>query len=403
MLKANLLLTEVSDRLTNVYDMLLMVFVSHFKCFVRINFIIQIHSSVLMPFENLNSIMENTGLNTQSLSKGNFFTYTIGALLLGIPVFLLVISYTEKVLNTDQEKTALLITLYFLTGMAFGRYMAILWVPKSKPIPRLPFILLPFLIFLSLVVVVFVAQFSLGQDRFFLNMLFFNVPLFVLSLAIGMLVKLVRISVHRQLYEARSVAQHSQSELHLLQSQLSPHFLFNTLNNLYGLSITEHEKIPPLLLRLSELLRYTVYDGKELFVPLKEELNYINNYIEFEKIRMGDRLVLNAYFEPLKNADIKIAPMLLIVFVENAFKHSKNSAEQQILIEISMKVWGSYILFSVRNSQNKLKEKSAFDKNSGFGLANVQKRLELLYPKEHIIEIDNEEEFYSLRLQLKMK
>lgn len=340
-----------------------------------------------------------TNSEKNTLSKN--LSYLIGAILLSIPVFIFVNSYTEDVLYKDQEKVAILITLYFLAGIAIGRYIAILWIPKDKAIPKLPFITLPILICIA--VVFFVAQFTTKLDRFFLSMLFFSVPFFILSLAIGILVKLVRISVHRQLYEAKAEAQHSQSELHLLQSQLSPHFLFNTLNNLYGLSITEHEKIPPLLLKLSELLRYSVYEAKELFVPLKEELNYINNYIEFENIRIGERLILNTDIEDLKNSEIKIAPMLLIVFVENAFKHSKNTVQHQILIEISLKIWGSYILFAVKNSQTQSKEKSTFDKNSGFGLANVKKRLELLYPNEHILEIENTEEFYSLRLQLKMK
>jgi sensor histidine kinase YesM len=349
--------------------------------------------------------MQSAATNSEKNTLGKYLSYLAGAVLISIPVLIFVNSYTEDVLYKDQEKVAILITLYFWAGVAIGRYIAILWVPKNKAIPKLPFVLLPLLILTCTAVVFFVAQFASKLDRFFLNMLFFSVPFFILSLAIGILVKLVRISMQRQLYDAKAEAQQSQSELHLLQSQLSPHFLFNTLNNLYGLSITEHEKIPPLLLKLSELLRYSVYDAKELFVPLKEELNYINNYIEFEKIRIGDRLILNVDIEEPQNTDIKIAPMLLIVFIENAFKHSKNTAEQYIQVEISLKIWGSYILFFVKNSQNQSKEKGTFDKNSGFGLANVRKRLELLYlyPSERILEIENDEEFYSLRLQLKIK
>jgi len=329
--------------------------------------------------------------------------YIWGLVILAIPVFVFANSYTDAVLDRDQEKVAFLLTVYFLAGIIIGRYVAILWVPKDRPISRIPFFVLPIIILICVVTVFVVAQFASKWDRYFLSMLFFGVPFFILSLTAGILVKLVRINVHRQLYEAKAEAQHSQSELHLLQSQLSPHFLFNTLNNLYGLSITEHEKIPPLLLKLSELLRYSVYEAKELFVPLNEELSYIKNYIEFEKIRIGDRLMLKTGFEELEKRDIKIAPMLLIVFVENAFKHSKNTAEQSIQIEIHFKIWGSYLLFSVKNSQTQSKEKSALDKNSGFGLANVSKRLELLYPNEHILEIENNEDFYQVSLQLKMK
>jgi LytS/YehU family sensor histidine kinase len=173
---------------------------------------------------------------------------------------------------------------------------------------------------------------------------------------------------------------------------------------MYGLSITQHEKIPSLLLKLSELLRYSVYDATEIFVPLKDELAYINNYIEFEKIRIGDRLVLTTDLEEIPNGDVKIAPMLLIVFIENAFKHSKNTAEDKIFIDIKLKTWGNSILFSVKNSYSKPQEESAItNKNSGFGLVSVSKRLELLYEKEHELNVQSEEGFYEVMLQLKKK
>jgi LytS/YehU family sensor histidine kinase len=237
-----------------------------------------------------------------------------------------------------------------------------------------------------------------------INLILFWLPFAICSLAAGMLIKIVRAYTQNRLREAQAAAAQNKSELHLLQSQLSPHFLFNTLNNMYGLSLTEHEKIPPLLLKLSDLLRYTVYEANEVFVPLKDELNYISNYIAFEQIRLGDRLVLNMDIESVTSADIKIAPMLLIVFIENAFKHSRNSAAQQIFITISLKLWGNLILFSVKNSQSSEKEdRSQMDKHSGFGLASVTKRLDLLYPGEHQLTVDNANELYTVMLQLKKK
>ncbi len=131
---------------------------------------------------------------------------------------------------------------------------------------------------------------SLTTHRELVYVLFLCFPLFLLSLATGMFIKLVRERVNQQLHEAQVSAINSQSELQLLQAQLSPHFLFNTLNNMYGISISQHEKIPALLLKLSELLRYSVYESKERYVPLKEEFSYIHNYIEFEKLRLADRL-----------------------------------------------------------------------------------------------------------------
>ena len=103
--------------------------------------------------------------------------------------------------------------------------------------------------------------------------------------------------MQKELQEARAKAQQKESEFNLLQSQLSPHFLFNVLNNLYGISIEEHQRIPGLLLKLSNLLRYSVYGFKKQFVMLTEEVDYIKNYIEFEQIRISDRLVLTTDME----------------------------------------------------------------------------------------------------------
>jgi len=237
-----------------------------------------------------------------------------------------------------------------------------------------------------------------------INLLLYWLPFIVLSMAIAMLIKLYRESITTQLQHANVTAAQSRSELNLLQSQLSPHFLFNTLNNLYGLSISQHEKIPTLLLKLSDLLRYSVYDAKELFVPLKNELAYINNYIDFEKIRIGDRLVLTTSIETVTTEEIEIAPMLLIVFIENAFKHSKNTIEDKIFIEITLKIWSDSILFSVKNSHTDTNnENNNLRTDSGLGLANATKRLELLYENKYDLKIENKEGFYSVMLQLKVK
>ena len=192
--------------------------------------------------------------------------------------------------------------------------------------------------------------------------------------------------------------------MHLLQSQLSPHFLFNTLNNLYGISISHSEKIPTLLLKLSELLRYSVYDAKETFVSLNDEIKYLNNYVDFEKIRIGERLQLNLDIEDLPAREIKIAPMLLIVFVENAFKHSKNTTDIKIFVEIAIKIWGNSILISISNSKSPVeKDKDMEAKHSGLGLANVRKRLELLYPNGYDLKIEEGKELYSIMLRLNIK
>ena len=342
------------------------------------------------------------GENTDFAGLTELQQHLVFSIIAAIPIYLASNLYTQSIVTRDDEEAAFAATIFFIGGIYIGRYISLMWV--SKKIPGNLFVGLSIFSILCICWIFFHADFPLKDTRVFLNLLLFYLPLFIMSIAIGMLIKLGRITIKNQLQEAKAVAEHSQSELHLLQSQLSPHFLFNTLNNLYGISISQHEKIPTLLLKLSDLLRYSVYDAKELFVPLRDELAYINNYIDFEKIRIGDRLTLTTAIEDLTHTDTKIAPMLLIVFIENAFKHSKNTTDPFISIDIHLKTWGNSILFSVKNSHGSTTgESGLLEKNSGLGLANVRKRLDLLYPNAYELSMQDEDGFYHVMLQLKVK
>ncbi|SFD14499.1 sensor histidine kinase [Spirosoma endophyticum] len=326
--------------------------------------------------------------------------YLILSALVSAPIYLAIEAYVRSIDVHKDEAVAAVATGCFIAGVFAGRYIAQIWSAGKRSIPNTLLIGLIILIVANISWLFFHADFPL-EGRAAINLLLFWLPFVIVSLALGILIKLIRTVTQNQLQEAQTSAANSQSELQLLQSQLSPHFLFNTLNNLYGLSISQHEKIPPLLLKLSDLLRYSVYDVKETFVPLIDELAYINNYIDFEKIRIGDRLELSIDIENVVRTDIKIAPMLLIVFIENAFKHSKNTTSEKIFIEIALKTWGKMILFSLKNSYNKPKLEPA--NSGGLGLENVNKRLALLYPVEHVLDLQTTDDFYTVSLQLKMK
>lgn len=345
------------------------------------------------------------GMRTQQDENGNNFfgsrLYFFIAALIAIPVWLAINQYVKSIEVAKDDEVTSAATAFFMLGIFAGRYIARIWFAGLTKVPAAWVMGNIALLAASTAWMFFHADFPL-KHRPAINLLLFWLPFMLVSLGAGVLVKMVRIAGQNQLKQAQLVAAQSKSELHLLQSQLSPHFLFNTLNNMYGLSITQHEKVPPLLLKLSELLRYSVYEATETFVPLKDEIAYINNYIDFEKIRIGERLVLTTDIEPV-SADIKIAPMLLIVFIENAFKHAKNTAQQKIYVDIQVKTWGNNILFAVKNSHAKPGEEAAvIDKSSGFGLASVAKRLNLLYNNKHELTIQNEETFYNVMLQLKM-
>ena len=321
------------------------------------------------------------------------------AAVLSVPVWLATNNYVDNLPVSEDEAVSTGITMCFFAGIFAGRYLAEVWKPHTRFAPR------KLVISLAIIVVTCLCWIFIHADNPFggrgLNMLLFILPFLVMSLATGVLIKTLRSLAEQELVEAKTSAARSESELRLLQSQLSPHFLFNTLNNLYGLSLTQYEKIPPLLLRLSDLLRYSVYEANETFVPLKDELGYINNYIEFEKIRLGERLALKMDIDVPPGDTTKIAPMLLIVFIENAFKHSKNTYDKKVFVDISLKKWNGLVLFSVKNSYNR--EEKTFDKSSGFGLNNVCKRLELMYPGTHKLDIEDGNGTYSVMLHVKTK
>lgn len=326
--------------------------------------------------------------------------YIYLAVLASIPIFIGAENYVSTIGIHEDEIMATTVTFILFLGVFTGRYLSRFWISPHKMIPNEYFMGASILLIVC-IIWIFAIPF---QHQKAITLMFW-LPFTLLALTLGFMIKAVRQMARYQTLTAQQDAAQSKSELQLLQSQLSPHFLFNTLNNLYGLSITQHEKVPPLLLKLSDLLRYSVYDTKEVYVPLKEEIAYINNYIDFEKIRLGERLILKTYIEAeAKDSNAKIAPMLLIIFIENAFKHSKNSTEQHIYIEITLKTWANSILFSIKNSfELPTDTPLSIAKNSGFGLTSAKKRLELLYPNAHDLKIDPQNGFYSVMLQLKMQ
>ncbi len=188
----------------------------------------------------------------------------------------------------------------------------------------------------------------------------------------------------------------SQSELDLLKQQLNPHFFFNTLNNLYALSLQKSEKTSESILQLSELMRYTIYKGQEKSVSLGQELKYLEDYIQLQQIRLKNPL--NLKFEKnINNPKLEIAPLLLIVFIENAFKHGIETAENSAFLNISLVCNEKELYFSCENS---------FDEENtnipGIGIANLKKRLDLLYPNKYSLKLSSENHIFKAELKLKL-
>jgi LytS/YehU family sensor histidine kinase len=202
-----------------------------------------------------------------------------------------------------------------------------------------------------------------------------------------------------QHYEAKKKEQQLQAELNNLKSQIAPHFLFNTLNNLYGLSVEKSDKLPDLMLRLSNFLRHSLYEAQKPLVTINEEIKVLKSYIDLERVRLENDLKLRFDNAVPEEAPYQIAPLILIVFMENAFKHSKLVQTEPVDIYIKTVLEKDWFSIAIRNNYNKEKEQSA----NGIGLTNVMRRLELLYPNgQHQLQICQDEVYFEVCLQLQL-
>ena len=185
-------------------------------------------------------------------------------------------------------------------------------------------------------------------------------------------------------------------ELQLLKSQLHPHFLFNTLNNLYGLALAKSNKTADSILKLSELLDYLIYETKSTKVSLQKEVQLIQHYIALEELRYGKRLQLTVQVPDIEDG-LKIAPLLLLPFVENAFKHCGFNQEGKVEILITLTITGQELYFFIKNSKKRHTETST---SGGIGLPNIQRRLSVLYPNKHTLVITEDENYFQGKLHL---
>ncbi|EZH71352.1 hypothetical protein ATO12_08155 [Aquimarina atlantica] len=187
------------------------------------------------------------------------------------------------------------------------------------------------------------------------------------------------------------------SELQLLKAQINPHFFFNTLNNLYGLTINKSDKAPELVLKLSEMMRYTIYKGREDFVSIEDEINYIKAYISLQKIRLKKKVDI-IFTQDIINPKTKIAPLLFIILVENAFKHGVEKTINKGYVKIELLESLEKIQFSVVN--NYVQQAIQDGKNKGVGIQNLNKRLQLIYPNQHSISVKRDDKNYKVFLQI---
>ena len=194
----------------------------------------------------------------------------------------------------------------------------------------------------------------------------------------------------------------TESELQFLKSQLNPHFLFNNLNNLYSYAQEGSPKTPEIILQLSDIMRYMLYESREKLVPLEKEIKYLEDFIQLQKLQMEGRGTVEYTISGSVNSK-RIAPMILIAFVENSFKHSMNSQAEDIQIIINLEISGEQLLFKSANTFAEQGGTGNTYLNKGIGLDNVRKRLELQYPEKHHLETKAEDNVYFVNLLLDLR
>ena len=195
--------------------------------------------------------------------------------------------------------------------------------------------------------------------------------------------------------------QNMTSELKFLKSQINPHFFFNTLNNLYALTLKKSDLAPEIVLRLSEMMRYMLYESNEKKVSLEKEINYVKNYLELEKLRQGGKFKINFNLSgEIKNQEI--APLMFIPFLENCFKHGIDNQIKSGYVNIDMQLHEESVHMEIENSIPPTVNHDSEKGPGGIGLENVKRRLKLLYPRKHELNIIEKPNSYKVLLDIKI-
>ena len=319
--------------------------------------------------------------------------------------FLLRPSMNSPKPSTEEQHTATIILRYILNDIM---YIGFFYLNAGFLIPKFiyrrkykEYALAVAVSFLLLLVIGWLLTFGIMDQRGF-NLsghILFNFFFFLFFFAGSTAYKLTMDRARADRIAREKQTENLKTELSLLRSQASPHFMFNVLNNMVALARKKSDLLEPSLLKFSSLMRYMLYDADEEKVLLDKEVEYLQSYIDLQQQRFGKNVHVNVSLQKV-DTNYEIEPMLLIPFVENAFKHGVGLIDKpEINIELNIKE--NVLHFFVQNKYSTMNV--AKDKTSGIGLANVKRRLELLYGKDHALNIDKNGNLYSVSLQIKLK
>lgn len=232
------------------------------------------------------------------------------------------------------------------------------------------------------------------------NSISFNLPTYLMIIAASIAYRVLNDKIINDKLEQAKHEETLKTELSFLRSQISPHFVFNILNNITALARLKSDELEPTIMKLSSLLRYMLYETNEEKVSLQTEIEYLQSYIDLQKQRFGNKVNIEVLLETGPNA-LEIEPMLLVPFVENAFKHGIALINDP-QIRIKLTIQGKTLRFTVANKYND-RNNDIKDKTSGIGLANVKRRLNLLYNKDHSLQVSTQDGWYHVSLQLNLR
>jgi len=223
--------------------------------------------------------------------------------------------------------------------------------------------------------------------------------IFVLVFAISTCISLVQQWLNTEETKNEIVREKLNTELSFLKSQINPHFFFNTLNNIYSLAIVGSENTAPAILKLSAIMRHIISDAQVNFVSLESEITFINHFITLQQLRLTNNVEVN-FIQKGDFSQQMIAPLLFIPFVENAFKYGI-STKECTRIDFYLEAKDDVILFKASNKI--IQSEDDFRETTGIGINNVKRRLTLLYPNNHHLEINNNQETFSIKLEIRLR
>ena len=256
---------------------------------------------------------------------------------------------------------------------------------KRKKVLKITFRIV--LIVIAVVIVIFNDTFGKLEGFVEFLLLYFLVVFITIS---HWLFKQIRLII-------RLKNEKTKTELIHLQSQVNPHFFFNTLNNLYG-SVDKDSKARNIILKLSDMMRYSIYEGQKKWVTLEQEIKYLKNYIELQRLRYHKESDVQFDYK-VSNMETQIMPLLFIILLENAFKHGLENLENNAYIHVHLSATENKIQFEIENNFEALKEQQT----DGIGLKNLRRRLELGYPNKHVLTIRENASIYNAKLSLELQ